>query len=121
MYIQRKYPRFPVSASAIVKTSSDRVKFPGSIEMFSRSGAGIYTNVMVEKGTSIQLEIDIYTGAQSSKCHLSGRVKNFTEWGEKGLLGVQFDQEIGPQNEPALYDYLECLERELITEYKKSS
>ncbi len=121
MFTRRKYPRFPVSGSAVVKTSANRVEFPGSIEMCSRGGIGIYTDVMIEKGTPISLDIDIDTGPYSSKCRLTGVVKDFSEWGEKGLLGVAFDKEINAENEPHLYHYLGLLEKELITEYKERS
>lgn len=120
MFVKRKYPRFPVTGSAIIKASSNRVKFPGSIEMFSRNGIGIYTNVVIEKETPIQLEIDIYTGSYSSKCHLNGRVKSISDWGGKNLLGVLFDREISRDNEPHLFSYLGCLEKELIIDYGKT-
>ena len=119
MFTRRKYPRFPVSGEAIVRTASKDVVFPGSIERFSRGGLGIYTNVSVERGTPIRLEVSIFTGTESSKHLMTGVVKNFSKWGEKGLLGVEFEQEIGPHHEPHLYQYLGILERELIKDYNR--
>jgi hypothetical protein len=120
MFTRRKYPRFPVSGSAVVKTSASSVEFPGSIEMCSKGGVGICTDVIIEKGTPISLEIDIHTGSDFSKCRLTGVVKDFSEWGEKGLLGVAFDKEISADNEPHLYHYLGILEKEFITDYKET-
>ncbi|MBI1823309.1 MAG: PilZ domain-containing protein [Nitrospirae bacterium] len=121
MHTPRKYPRFPITGSAVVKTGYSQLEFPGSIEMFSRCGVGISTQVVIQKGTPIFLEADIHTGSRTSRVLLSGVVKNFTEWGEKNLIGVQFDQEISPDHEPRLYDYLGCLEKELIKEFNRFS
>jgi hypothetical protein len=121
MHTPRKYPRFPITGSAVVKTGFNQFEFPGSIEKISRCGIGISTQVIIEKGTPIFLEVDINTGSRSSKVHLSGVVKNFSEWGEMNLLGVQFDQEISPDHEPGIYDYLGCLEKELIKEFNHFS
>jgi hypothetical protein len=121
MHTPRKYPRFPITGSAVVKTGYSHFEFPGSIEMFSRGGIGISTQVMIEKGTAIFLEVDINTGSRSTKVQLSGVVKNFTVWGEKKLLGVQFDEEISPDHEPGIYDYLGCLEKELIKDFNHFS
>jgi hypothetical protein len=118
MFTRRKYPRFPVSGSAVVRTAVQRIEFPGSVEMCSKGGVGIYTDVMIAEGTPISLEIDIDTGSESSKIRMNGVVKNYSEWGEKGLLGVAFDKEISEDNEPHLYHYLGILEKEFISEYK---
>jgi len=117
MYTRRKHPRFPVSGSAVIKTGKDKVEFPGQIEMFSKRGMGIFTDVSIERGTPITLEVNIYTGPDSEKTSLTATVKNFSEWGEKGLLGVEFDQEISAKFEPLLNEYLCQLEKEFITEY----
>ncbi len=118
MFTKRKYPRFSVSGFAIVNIPENEREFLGPVEMISQGGAGIYTDEKLEKGTSISLVVDIFTGSNVSSCNLTGVVKNFVQWKEKGLLGVQFDKEIDSNNDPHLYQYLTLLEKQFITEYK---
>ncbi|MBI3352988.1 MAG: PilZ domain-containing protein [Nitrospirae bacterium] len=118
MFTKRKHPRFSVSGVAIVKVPEKEQEFLGPVEMISQGGAGIYTDEKIEKGTSISLVVDIFTGSNTSTCNLTGVVKNFVQWNKKGLLGVQFDKEINSKDQPQIYQYLTFLEKQFITEYK---
>lgn len=119
MHTPRKFPRFPVSGSATVKVSENEIAFQGAIERLSQGGVGICAEVNVKTGTPVTLEINVCTESGSPEASITGVIKSFSNWGDKRLIGIQFDRKIDSENEPQIYQLLSVLEKELITDYRR--
>ena len=118
MFTKRKYPRFPVAGVAIIKDPGSNLEIPGSLEMISQGGAGIFTDKALETGRKISMEFEIYTGDNNTThCRMNGVVTNFKKWIDKGVLGVQFENEINKNDHPGIYQFLSYLEKKFITDY----
>jgi len=109
----RTNPRFPMSGLVEVKIQNGDGKFSGMIELISLGGVGIYTKQKVVTSTPVSLQIVSFSGAGTMNYSLRGIVKNHDRYNEFGVVGIQFEKPINPEDQPHLFDFLQEQERKL--------
>jgi c-di-GMP-binding flagellar brake protein YcgR len=107
---KRRHKRVPLAASATIRYNSG--EGPETIQSLiadiSLSGIGIYSDKAIGEGTEMSVEIDfISTEGLITKASVMGESVYAREMGGgMFFMGIEFDEEIDAEKQPALYDHL---------------
>jgi len=104
----RRHHRYPILATALVTPANE--KNPQPIETLvasiSQSGVGLYSYAPVTKGTRVTLEVTFISvkGVKENDT-VKGRVVWLTRMGKLYFIGIAFDEELNPAQQPRLYEH----------------
>ncbi len=105
---RRKHHRYPIFASALIKTTDGEtdIQVEGMVVDISQTGVGFYTYVPIAKGANMSVEIK-FTAASGieQKDNLEGRVACMSKIGSLYYSGLAFNEELNPDRQPVLYEH----------------
>ncbi len=111
MQEQRKYPRFPFTATVRVVHANGASLFATTINI-NRGGIGLYSSSAIEEGTNVMLDImfkDI--SGKDMMERVNGKVIFNYKWHWVYVLGVEFNKLLNHENTPSLVEYIENCEK----------
>ena len=85
---------------------STRVETMVAIANISLSGMGLYSYTPVEKGTEVSIEISFVSDkGVDRKDRIEGKIVWLSTQERLHFMGIAFDKEMNPSEQPFLYDY----------------
>ncbi len=107
---KRRHKRIPLAASATITYSSEESSeiIQTMIADISLSGVGVYSDKRIREGTGLSIEIS-FISAQGlmTTAFMKGESVYDRVIGDLYFMGIEFDEEISPINQPSLYDHLQ--------------
>ncbi len=114
MMDKRRHKRVPLAASATIRYNSEGSSEPiqAMTADISLSGIGIYSDKPIREGTGLSIEITFFsTEDVTMTVSLQGESVYAREMGgEMGgmyFVGIEFDEEINPIQQPSLHHHLQ--------------
>ena len=108
---QRKYPRFPLTATARIVHAKGDLLYATTINI-NRGGIGLYSSSPIEEGTDVRLIImfkDI-RGKDLTEM-LQGEIAYNYKWHWVYVLGLKFNKLLNHEETPYLLEYIENCEK----------
>ena len=108
MINQRRNKRVPITGTATLKFE-DKGKFrsiqalPGSISL---GGIGLYADDRIEDDTVVLITVNFISLEDIKTDSIEGYVVYSKNMGGIHFMGIQFNKEINPENQPALYEHI---------------
>lgn len=109
MINQRRHKRVPITGNATLKfEDKGEIKsiqsLPGSISL---GGIGLYSDDPIEDNTDVSITINFMSLDGIKTDFIEGCVVYNKNIGEICFLGIQFNKELNPENQPALYEHIQ--------------
>jgi hypothetical protein len=108
---KRRRRRFPIAASALVTFSSEEGddSLEAVVANISFGGMGIYSRKTLGKGMPVLIELNFISSDGSIKTSfLEGvTVYDTRSLGSLWFVGIVFNKEVNPADQPLLHDHLE--------------
>lgn len=112
---QRKYQRFPLTATARIVHANGDSLYSVTINI-NRGGIGLYSNSFIDEGTNVKLDVmfkDI-RGKDMMEM-LKGKIVYSYKWHWVYVAGVQFNELLNQDETPYLLEYIENCEQIIRT------
>jgi c-di-GMP-binding flagellar brake protein YcgR len=77
---------------------------PGNISL---GGIGVYADVPIEIDTNVSITIDFISVDGIKADSIEGRVLHYKDIGNIYFIGIQFNEEINPENQPSLHKHIQ--------------
>jgi c-di-GMP-binding flagellar brake protein YcgR len=109
MINQRRHKRVPITGTATLKFE-DKGEFrsvqalPCSISI---GGIGLYADDRIEDDTSVSITINFISLEDIKTDSIEGFVVYSKNMGGIHFMGIQFNEEVNPENQPALYEHIQ--------------
>jgi hypothetical protein len=105
---RREFARYPMFAVAEI-TQKDRValaRILSQVNNISEMGLGVYSDTYIESGAKISVQVE-YQGTEGvmEKDSIDGRVAWVVPQDNLFYVGIIFDKELDPEEQPKLYRY----------------
>lgn len=110
MVQERKHKRAPLTAHVmlLIGESKPQVVMRGMVAEISFGGAGLYLVKPINVGVKVKLEIRfMLAGGGIKTTTLEGMTLYSNLVGDTHFVGIKFDQELNPKNQPDLYNRIE--------------
>ncbi|GBD98702.1 PilZ domain protein [bacterium BMS3Abin07] len=103
----RKYPRYQLIATAVIRTENDyRKRISSLIENISLNGIGLRTYRHIDSGTETSVELIFMTRrGMKAIANVKGRVAWISQKNDFFSLGISLDEEVSREKHPILYEY----------------
>jgi len=106
---QRKHKRVPITGNATLQfedkgTMQSVQTLLGSISL---GGIGLYADDPLEIDTNVSLTINIISNEGIKTDSIKGSVIYHKDINGMFFLGIQFNKEINPKNQPLLYEHIQ--------------
>lgn len=109
---KRRHKRYSVTGSAAVKyefAGQSRV-IHALITDISLSGVGLYLDVPLEDSIDVSLDISFLSSTGSiATDRVGGRIVYVKKFQNVYFTGIQFDEDISRNNQPALFEHLDAV------------
>jgi c-di-GMP-binding flagellar brake protein YcgR len=108
MINQRRHKRVPITGTVALKFE-DKGEFrliqavPGSISL---GGIGLYADDRIEDETGVLITINFISLEDIKTDSIEGCVVHSKNMGGIHFMGIQFNEEVNPENHTALYEYI---------------
>lgn len=112
---QRKYSRFPLTATARIVHANGTSLYAMTINI-SRDGVGLYSNSSIDYGTEVRLDVmfkDI-RGKDMMEM-LKGKIVYCYKWHWVYVTGIQFNQLLNHDETPYLLECIDNCEKRINT------
>jgi c-di-GMP-binding flagellar brake protein YcgR len=108
MINQRRNKRVPITGTAILKFKAKGEfrsiqALPGSISL---GGIGLYADDRIEDDTGVSITINFISLEDIKTDSIEGFVVYSKNMGGVNFMGIQFNEEVNPENQPALYEHI---------------
>ena len=109
MLNQRRHKRVPITGTATLKFE-DTGEFrsiqalPGSISL---GGIGLYADDPIEDDTDVSITVNFISVDGIKTDSIEGCVVYNKNIGRICFMGIQFNRELNPENQPALYEHIQ--------------
>ncbi|MCL5022231.1 MAG: PilZ domain-containing protein [Nitrospirae bacterium] len=107
---KRRHKRVPISATATLrfKEGNETQSVQTMAASIALGGIGVYSDNPVEIETDVSITIDfISSDGMIKSSSTEGRVVYDKTIGTMHFIGIQFDEELNAENQPALYEHLQ--------------
>ncbi len=104
----RRHHRYPILATAVVRSKNDEKSRPveSMVASISQSGFGLYSYDPLGEGTPVSIDITfISVKGTPEQDTLEGKVIWSTRVGKLYFTGIAFDEELNPARQPRLYEH----------------
>ncbi len=104
--IHERHPLFAITQVQII--DSEEPPLSCLMQCISKSGMGIYAYVMIEKDTAVSVEVK-FTNVDRERVSdiVEGRVASVAERDNTYCIGIAFNKELSPDEQPYLYAHLD--------------
>jgi c-di-GMP-binding flagellar brake protein YcgR len=108
MINQRRHKRVPITGTATLKFEvmgeyRSIQALPGSISL---GGIGLYADDRIEDDTGVLITINFISSEDIRTGSIEGCVVYSKNMGGIHFMGIQFNEEVNPVNQPALYEHI---------------
>ncbi|MFH1702901.1 MAG: PilZ domain-containing protein [Nitrospirota bacterium] len=77
---------------------------PGNISL---GGMGLIADVLIEIDTNVSITINFISVDGIKTDSIEGRVVHYKDIGNIYFIGIQFNEEINPENQPSLHKHIQ--------------
>ncbi|MGD1074822.1 MAG: PilZ domain-containing protein [Thermodesulfovibrionales bacterium] len=109
MINQRKHKRVPITGTATLKfeRNGEVQSIHAMPSNISLGGIGLYADDPIEDDTGVSITVDFISLEELKTDSIEGCVVYNKNIGDIYFVGIQFNKEISPENQPALYEHIQ--------------
>lgn len=105
--IKRRYPRMTFLAFATVFSPKTGVSFEGSIRNLGLQGLGMFSKGYLEVNSQVEILVTFRNGSGATREErIYGKVVGINVGVDGNTFGIEFNEKIKQEKNPALYQYL---------------
>jgi hypothetical protein len=109
MKTKRQQKRVRITGTAILsfKNKGEIQTIQTMITDISLKGIGLYCTIPIETATTVSITIHFMSIDGKRTDHIEGRVKSNQTIEGVCFMGIQFNEDITPKDQPLLYDHIQ--------------
>jgi len=105
---KRQHKRFPITGIAALQFEDNgEIKtIQATLSSISSVGIGLYADNPIEINKNVSVTINFISSGGTKKSVVEGSVVYNKDLGKLHFVGIQFNEDVNPVNQPLLYEHI---------------